>query len=154
MIEKLLQFFDIDDEMRGQGRELWSFLAPHADPIIDAFYQNIHAAEIEPRISDAAVERLKAKQKAHWAELFGSQFDGDYARSVHRIGIRHRDIQLSTAWYVAGYMALKIEFMNVIVLSNLPAIEKGRLLRVLEKYVAIDMTLALSTYDNNTIVLD
>ena len=55
-------------------------------------------------------------------------------------------------WYVAGYMTLKISFTNVIAETALPPITKGRLIKSLDKFVAFDMALALSTYD--AVVLD
>lgn len=152
MLDKLLRFFEVDAEVKKQGYELWGLLAPYADRIIDGFYANIRSAEIEPKISAATVERLKHRQKEHWAGLFGLGFGDDYARSARFVGARHRGIQLGSAWYVAGYMALKFQFMNVIVSSDLPIAEKGRLLRALEKFVAIDMALALYSYDNSAVL--
>lgn len=60
--------------------------------------------------------------------------------------MRHREIDLDLMWYVLGYAALKISFTEVIIDSQLPPITKGRLVKALEKYVAFDMALALSTY--------
>ena len=44
-------------------------------------------------------------------------------------------------------MVLKIEFANVIVRSDLSVLTKGLLIKTLDKYVALDMALALSTFD-------
>ena len=62
------------------------------------------------------------------------------------VGIRHREIELDLMWYVLGYAALKIAFIEVIIDSPMPPIKKGRLVKALEKYIAFDMALALSTY--------
>jgi hypothetical protein len=86
-------------------------------------------------------------QKKHWAALLSSQCDDDYAAGVRRVGVRHREINLSLAWYVAGYAAIKIEFVNVIVHCDHPVATKGHLIRTLEKYVALDTALALSVHD-------
>ena len=75
-------------------------------------------------------------------------------RSVRRVGIRHRDIKLGTAWYVAGYMVLKMEIVNCILKANIPLAQKGRMLRAAEKYIALDMVIALSAYDNEAGVVD
>ena len=61
--------------------------------------------------------------------------------------MRHRDIALSPMWYVAGYMRLKLAFIEVIIRSDYSIVTKGQLVKTLEKYIAIDMALALSTYD-------
>ena len=55
-------------------------------------------------------------------------------------------------WYIAGYMRLKLAFIEVIIRSNFPAETKGHLIKALDQYIAIDMALALGTYD--TVVLD
>lgn len=155
-LQKLLRLFQFDVDVARQGAELWALLAPHADRIIDQFYADLRTVQVHPHISGTVLKRLKVKQKSHWAALFSSSFDANYVRSVRRVGIRHREVRLGSAWYVAGYLALKYQFMNVIVTSKLPVTEKGHMLRVLEKFVAVDVALALSVYDDNisTVLLD
>ncbi len=152
MIPTIVEFLEIDDDTRARGAELWELLDPHADAAIEHFYAKVRACGISPHVPDAAVERLKVKQKQHWASLFAGQFSEDYVASVRKIGIRHRDIMLDPMWYVAGYMALKIAFTNIIAEAALPPITKGRLIRTLDKFAAFDMAVALSTYD--AVVLD
>jgi hypothetical protein len=147
VIEKLIQFLDIDDETREFAHRAWSVLEPTADSVLDEFYQRINRAKFEPHISSLAATRLKGKQKTHWASLFSSNFDEDYMAGVRRIGIQHRDVGLDLSAYIASYMSLKITFTNVIVHTDLPVLTKGRLIQALDKYVAFDMALALSTYD-------
>jgi hypothetical protein len=146
MIPELLRFVEIDDDTKRRGHEIWDLLAPRADAIVEDFYSKVQAFDISAHITDAAIRRLKIKQKQHWASLFGSQFDEEYANSVRRVGIKHRDIDLGPMWYVAGYMALKIAFTDAITDSPLPPIKKSRQLMALDKFVALDMALALSTY--------
>jgi hypothetical protein len=147
VIDKLRLFLDIDEETREMGHRLWAVLEPAADRVLDHFYMRVDRAQIQPRISGATLTRLKGKQKDHWASLFLSNFDERFVAGVHRIGIRHRDVGLNVASYVAGYMAIKIDFVNVIVHTDLPTLTKGHLIRALDKYVAFDMALALSSYD-------
>ena len=146
-IPEFLRFIDIDADTKRRGQEIWALLAPRADDLIQAFYAKVCASDISSHVTEAAIERLKVKQKQHWASLFSSQFDEEYANSVRRVGIKHRDIALGPTWYVAGYMALKIAFSETIADSPLPPINKSRLLKALDKFVALDMALALSTYD-------
>jgi hypothetical protein len=147
-----MKYLDINDETKARGRELWELLDPHADAVIESFYAQVRSFDISSHVTDAAVERLKARQKQHWASLFSGQFNDDYVKSVRRIGIKHRDIMLNPMWYVAGYMMLKIAFTNVIADAALPPITKGRFIKTLDKFAAFDMALALSTYD--AVVLD
>jgi hypothetical protein len=147
MLNDLLKFIEIDDQTRSHAPQLWQVLAPHMDATIDAFYRKVEAAEIHSRITHATIERLKRAQKKHWAALLSSPFDDHYADGARRVGIRHRDINLSLAWYIAGYAAIKMEFINVIVHSDHPVATKGHLIRTLEKFVALDTALVVSTYD-------
>jgi len=147
-----MKFLDINDDTRARGRELWELLDPHADAVIENFYAQVRIFDISAHVTDAAIERLKARQREHWASLFDAQFSDDYIKSVRRIGIQHRDITLNPMWYVAGYMMLKIAFTNVIAEAALPPITKGRFIKTLDKFAAFDMALALSTYD--AVVLD
>lgn len=146
MIEGLQRFLEIDDETKTHGRELWKVLAPRADGVIGKFYRRVQEEAINSHVTDAAIERLKVQQKRHWAELFNSQLGEADAARARRVSMRHREIDLNPMWLAAGYMMLKIEFTNVIVEADLPTATKGRLIKVLDKYIAFDLALALSTY--------
>jgi len=147
MIAQLLHFIDIDDATRDRGPEIWQIVEPHADAIIANFYHRVKNFEVGAQIDEVTIRRLMVKQKRHWQALFDSRFDDLYANSVRQIGIQHRNISLSPMWYVAGYMGLKIAFTELLADAPLPPIKKGRLIKALDKYVAFDMALALSTYD-------
>ena len=152
MIAKLLKFMQIDDATKASAATLSALLAPRIDGIIDQFYNKVQDFDISPHVTSQTVVALKVRQKQHWIELFRSQFEEDYLRNVRRIAMRHRDIELSPMWYVAGYMTLKLSFIEVILRSAHPTEIKGQLVKTLDKYIAIDMALALSVYD--TVVLD
>jgi methyl-accepting chemotaxis protein len=145
--ERLRDFLEIDDSSKQNARVLLALLAAHADDIFTSFYRKVQRSEISPHITDDAIERLKAKQKAHWVALFSSDFSRGYAQSVRRIGIRHREVALNPSWYVAGYAKLKIELMQRVAALDVPPEKKTDLMTTLEKYVAMDMALALSCYD-------
>lgn len=147
MISDLLEFIDIDETTKKHGPEIWRVVDPHVDTIMANFYRRVNAFAITSRLSDITIRRLITKQKEHWAVLFDSRFDADYANGVRRIGIQHRDVSLSPMWYVLGYMILKIAFTDVIADTPLPPLQKGRLIKALDKYIAFDMAVALSTYD-------
>lgn len=147
MIAELLSFIDITEDTKRQGPEIWSLLEPRADQILSTFYGKVQRFHVNPHVTDAVIPPLIAKQKQHWAALFGSRFDEEYANSVRRIGIRHREIDLDLMWYVLGYEALKIAFTEAIIDSALPPVRKGRMVKTLGKYIAFDVALALSPYE-------
>ena len=153
-LESYLHLFEITDVDRDAAHLLWTVLEPQIDGIVSRFYAKIRQSEIGFHISDGTVERLKKKQREHWTKLFSSKFDEDYSRSVRRIGIRHRDIELGSSWYVAGYMVFKMDIINAILHADVSMVQRGRLLRAAEKYVALDMVIALSAYDNAGGIVD
>ena len=152
MIDRLLRFLEVDATAKRSGKILSDLVAPHLDDIIDHFYSRVQEFDINPQVTDKAITSLKTRQKQHWIELFNSQFGEDYLRNVRRIALRHRDIELDPMWYIAGYMRLKLAFIEVIIHSNFPVGVKGQLIKTLDQYIAVDMALALGTYD--TVVLD
>jgi len=152
MIDRLLKFLDVDDTTKASGATLSKLLAPQLDGIIERFYSRVQEFDLNPHVNERSVAALKIKQKQHWIDLFNSQFDENYLHNTRRIAVRHRDVELNPMWYIAGYMRLKLAFIEVIIKSRLPVERKGQMIKTLDKYIAIDMALALGTYD--TVVLD
>lgn len=108
--------------------------------------------DLNPHVNERSIASLRIKQKQHWIDLFNSLFDENYLRNTRRIAVRHRDVELNPMWYIAGYMRLKLASIEVILKLRLPVESNGRMIKTLNKYIAIDMALALGTYD--TVVLD
>ena len=152
MIDRLLRFLDVDATTKASGAILSKLLAPELDGIIEHFYGRVQEFDLNPYVTERSIASLKIKQKQHWIDLFNSQFDENYLQNARRIAVRHRDVALNPMWYIAGYMRLKLAFIEVIIKSRLPVETKGQMIKTLDKYIAIDMALALGTYD--TVVLD
>ncbi|GIK99040.1 MAG: hypothetical protein BroJett029_32490 [Alphaproteobacteria bacterium] len=146
MYAGLMTFLGIDDTCRANARKAWEIVDPKLDGVIADFYASVRGSEVGPLVGHEIIERLKRKQREHWTRLFTSDFDVTYANSVRRIGIQHRDVGLDPKWFIASYVRLKAEFTNIIVHEDIPVAQKGHLIRALDRYVAIDMGLALSTY--------
>jgi len=152
MIDRLLKFLEVDDATRLSAATLSKLITPELDGIIEHFYSRVEEFNVSPYVNNRSVATLKTKQKQHWIGLFNSQFDEAYLRNTQRIAVRHRDVELNPAWYIAGYMRFKLAFIEVIIKSHLPVEAKGQMIKTLDKYIAIDMALALGTYE--TVVLD
>lgn len=146
-IDHLLAFLEVDSATVATAEILSDLLAPKMGDIIERFYDHVMRHDISPDVTADTITALKKKQKQHWLMLFNSRFDADYCASAQRIAIRHRDIALNPRWYVAGYVHLKLAYMDVIMDSDFGPLTKRDLVRTLERYVAVDMALALSTYD-------
>lgn len=147
MIDQLLAFLEIDADTMASADILSDLLAPRLDTIIEDFYEHMRGYDINPSLTAEVIPALKDKQKQHWLSLFKSKFGPDYCSSTRRIAIRHRDIELNPLWYVAAYTHLKIAYGDVIMNSDYGPVTKRKLIKTLDKYIAVDMALALSTYD-------
>ncbi len=146
-IDHLLGFLEVDSNTIATGAILSDLLAPKMGDIIERFYAHVLRYDIGPAITAETIATLKEKQKRHWLMLFNSRFGSDYCASAQRIAIRHRDIALNPRWYVAGYVHLKLAYVDAIMNSDHGPLTKRNLVAALEKYIAVDMALALSTYD-------
>lgn len=151
MIAQLQNFIGITEETKRLGPDIWALIEPRADELLAAFYAKVLALHVNAHLTEDAVQPLIAKQKRHWAALFGSRFDEDYANGVRRLDARHREVEVERMWYVLGCEALKIAFTETIVDSSLPPIKKGRLIKTLGKYMAFDVALSLSPYQTELV---
>jgi hypothetical protein len=146
-MNELLRFVGIDKEARDDASCVWLLLRAHLDRVIEDFYASVKDIDLGISIDDVMIDRLKTRQKQHWEALFGSQFDQRYFDSVSLIGIKHREIGIDPKWYIAGYADMKTRLTRVIRDSALLPTTKARLIEVLDKYVVVDMAVAVSSYD-------
>jgi len=145
MIDTLIDFLDIDPRSRQSARLIWPVVEGRASATIDRFYQTI--CSILPRTpSNEEIERLKTQHDLRWPRLFDSQFDRDYVSSASLIGIRHCEMGLDCKWHVAGYARLRAEIAAEILDSLLPSHSKPGLVVTLDKYLALDMAISVSSY--------
>jgi hypothetical protein len=147
-MDELIRYLGIDTRAELLAERLWYLLEESVEQIIDGFYNNTRNSSAGLMLDEATIERLKVRQKQHWQSLFSSAFDEKYFRSVSMIGIKHHEIGLDPKWYIAGYAVVKAAFAQKILEAPLPLRAKTALIVTLEKYVAIDMALALSAYSS------
>ena len=146
VMQELIRYLAIDTRSELLAERLWYLLEGSADTIIADFYNRTRQSSAGIMLDELTIERLRARQKQHWHSLFSSGFDEQYARSVSMIGLKHHEIGLDSKWYIAGYATIKAAFAEKIMEAPLPLKAKTALIITLEKYVAIDMALALSAY--------
>ena len=146
MMDQLIRFFGIDLEVRRCMEEVWPLIENRIESIIGNFYDDIRRSGIDIALSDETVDRLKIKQKDHWRSLFTSCFDQKYLDSASLVGIKHFQVGVDPRWYIAGYTRIKGDMIAVVHESALAAETKSRIVQALDKYVALDMALAISSY--------
>lgn len=145
-MDKLIRFLGIDLETREYMEHLWPLIEDRIEPIIADFYDEMRKSGINVVLSDEIVNRLKIKQKGHWRLLFASRFDQQYQNDASLVGIKHHEIGLDPRWYIAGYARIKGDMIAIILDSALAAGTKSKVVLALDKYVALDMALAISSY--------
>lgn len=147
MLAPILDFLKVGTESDDTRRLLAETIVPQLGEVVDRFYIRLRASPLGRHLGDDILPHLKRSQIRHWTTLFTSSFEQAFDDDARRIALRHREIGLSPAWYVAAYSSIKIDFLDVVARSNFGPATKGRLMRALERYIAADMTFALAAYD-------
>lgn len=142
----LLESLEIDEETKADALQLWEIIGSKLPSALEVFYGKLRPSPYGTTLTNELVAELMERQARHWAMLFTSGFSPEYLSSARRIGIQHREAAVEVKWYIAAYMMLKMEFVDIIVRTNHSALAKGRIIRALDRYFAVDMGLALSTY--------
>jgi hypothetical protein len=145
-METMLRFLAIDLESHRYAAQIWSLIEHRAADIIENFYTDVLRSNLDLPLTARTIDHLKEKQKQHWKKLFESRFDREYFNNASLIGIKHYEIGLDAKWYVAGYMRIKKDFSTEILGAPLSLPSKAQLVATLDKYVALDMALAISSY--------
>ena len=76
------------------------------------------------------------------------RFSPASSASATLIAIKHHELGLDPKWYIAGYALMKLRFTERLLKAALPQATKEALIATLEKYIAVDMALSLSTYSS------
>lgn len=145
-MEKLIHFLKIDPQARREAATIWLLIEHRVEPAIQTFYAEVKRSDATLPLSSQFITRLTAKQKDNWCALFESRLDDQYFNNASLIGINHSEIGLDPKWYIAGYMRIKRDFLQTILTSTLLPQTKAGLVDTLDKYVALDMALAISSY--------
>jgi hypothetical protein len=145
-MEELIRFLAIDMKDRRNAEHFWPLVEYPLGSIIDNFYADIRRSSIDFLLSDQRIDHLKTKQKEHWKSLFGGRFDQQYFNSASLVGIKHYELGLDPKWYIAGYAKIKSDITVIILESTLSQPAKLEFVKTLDKYVALDMAIAISSY--------
>ena len=142
---RCIGFNDVDASTAIRNRSLLVELLPD---VIKEFYDHLFSIGHGELFRAIDVERLKARQLEHWRRLFRAEFDDVYANHVTRIGVVHRDNQITPKVYMQAYGWFTSRLVERIV--DHPEIDppdRSRLAAVVLKLIHLDMTMALASYD-------
>ena len=147
-MKDIVRYLGIDTRTQLFAERLWGVLEEPSGEIIAAFYRDTRQSAVGMLFDEPTIGQLQNRQKEHWRALFTGQFDEQYQRSATLIAIKHHELGLDPKWYIAGYALMKLRFTERLLKAALPQATKEALIATLEKYIAVDMALSLSTYSS------
>lgn len=148
-MEEIVRYLGIDTRTQLLAERVWQLLEEPSGEIVDSFYRNTRRSAVGATLDEPTIERLKTKQIEHWRSLFNSGFDAAYRRRVNLVGSQHYEIGLDPKWHIAAYALMKAGFAEQLLLHTAVSLTlKSALIVTLEKYMALDMALALSSYSS------
>ncbi len=144
-----LAFLRIDEASRAALRAFQPAVVAHMPQILGRFYGHLKA---EPSLSgmfanEAAMERARGAQAAHWRTVFEARFDDAYVASVTRIGMAHERVGLEPRWYIGGYAMVLNELIALA--TETYRRDRVKLIQVIQavnQAVFLDLDLAISVY--------
>ena len=134
-----------DAEIATRNRETISEILPI---VVKEFYEHLDEIGMSRLFRSVDMARLQARQIEHWRELFRADFGDVYANRVTRIGIVHRDHEITPQVYMQSYGWFTSRLVERLVAHpGIAAADRARLAGVVLKLVHLDMTMALASYD-------
>jgi methyl-accepting chemotaxis protein len=148
-LPEMLEVLGIDANTRAQGKNLAAILDANGEPIFAKFYERITMISWAYKFKSGEIDGLRKKQLAHWKELFSGPLDVRYVRNATIVGSVHRQKGIEPLLYIVGYSIVKSLFLELIAKMDLAPVDKGRLMMALEKYISLDVGLAMVGYSGH-----
>lgn len=145
-LPELLQVLGIDAQTREQGRQLAKLVDTHGEFLFSTFYGKIQKISHAYKFTPAQVDSLKKKQIAYWRAMFAGNLDINYVRNAAIVGDVHKQKGIEPLLYIVGYSVIKTTFIELIAIKELSSVEKAHLMIALEKYISLDIGLAMVGY--------
>lgn len=147
-IKKQLALLRIGSDEIQRLRSLRPLLSDSLPGIAADFYKHMRTfSEGRKHFSDEAmVERLVAKQLAHWRRLFSGLFDDDYAKAALAIGRAHYEHGVAPYIYISGYSFFQCALSRIICVRHAGQRELPELLNAVSRVISLDIDLAISVY--------
>ncbi len=142
-------------EVRKNARDAWQLLEDMLPEASKAFFQFLEQNDWLDQVEQEHRQLLINRQSNHWILLFKADFSDNYVESAVNIGLEHAKFNISPSNYVFGCTFMMNILMREIneVLADNPrrALE---LTQAINSLMLIDMSLVLSLYNNNVVILD
>ena len=116
--------------------------------VIDDFYDHLFSVGYEKFFQGVNIDRLKSRQLDHWRRLFEVEIDKVHTAHMTRIGVVHRDRDITPKVYMQSYGWFTSRLADEI--ARLPGVapeDRAPLTVAVLKLIFLDMTMALASYD-------
>ncbi len=154
-IKKAAATLLMSQDVRKDAKDAWQMLENLLPEASGAFYKFLEKNEwleiIEPQHRQLLIDR----QTKHWTLLFQADFSDSYIESAMSIGLEHAKYNLTPSHYVFGYTFLLNILMREI--NDVSADNPCRALaltQAINSLMLIDMSLVLSLYNSDFVILD
>lgn len=150
LYEEVKVLTDFSPEDVANLASLSSVMNKHAEPLADYFYSHLHRVERTSAIlkeEEGRTERLRATLMQWFENLFGGNYDMNYAKDILRIGSVHVVKKIDQR-YVLSMYGMVFKYITGLIekefAGNTEKIEA--LTNSVGKILAIDMALMMETY--------
>ncbi len=128
-------------------RSLWPLLEPHADAVVDHFYERVQAFESTRALlsDDAQVQRLKGSLRVWLEDTVRSDRDAAYVQRRRRIGQVHADVGLQPQ-FLHTAMAVVLADLHQLIMTRCSFEEAGRICDVATRAFLIDLAIMNAAY--------
>jgi rsbT co-antagonist protein RsbR len=148
-IDKLLAYFNIQEVDRKALRRLHEHTTPHADDIVDSFYEHVLGQEMSAGhfADEQTLDRVKQAQKRYFGQLMAKDVDVNYMEERRRIGRIHERVGITPTLYLGSYAY----YLDRVAMTMVDKLQEDpvpvlRMVLALMKMSQFDMALALETY--------
>ena len=153
-LQEVAVFADLPRNYVSYAHQAWIIIESDIIDMLHNFYDFIEDSGFREIIERHNRERLIRAQYEHWKSLFSASFSEEYIHSIKAIGLKHRIKNLSPSAYISGYGFLVSKMTRLVseTLTESPE-EALEINRTIQSLVFIDMSLALSVYNDEVELL-
>lgn len=108
-------------------RDVLPLIGPELDKVTERFYARLMSTPSTARFLEGRVDGLRKTHRAWLNTLFNGQFDAEYTRWMHQIGLAHSHVALPVEFMSASMALVQRELTAIVAGTNrLDADMRGR----------------------------
>ncbi len=147
LLEEMQAYVGLGERQQTLLRDFWTVLEPHADRVIDHFYERLMAFQGTRQVlqSDAQVDRLRGSLRRWLESTVCDERDEAYIIARQRIGQAHVDVGLAPQ-YMHGAMSVIIADTHEVIVKAYSPEEAEVICDIVVRAFMVDLALMTSNY--------